>query len=192
MAVRWELGDVKWRFLIKTLMTIKYATRFFYYNTWLHQEYLWNIVSLSLLIFLNLFVHLFLNMIRKIRPSFVKSYPVLCQCISPSAAFVLWLLGCDPGGITPASNGHVFPGCSWLFCNSTTQLHQGNNCNFLFPNEFHNVISVRPWLRMKLKFDVMVRQEIWLGALFWLGPKWGEALLTALNILCGWWWLQWQ
>lgn len=123
---------------------------------------------------------------------FVKSYPVLCQCISPIAAFVLWLLGCDPGGITPASNGHVFPGCSWLFCNSTTQLHQGNNCNFLLPNEFHNVISVRPWLRMKLKFDVMVRQEIWLGALFWLGPKWGQALLTALSILCGWWWLQWQ
>lgn len=87
-------------------------------------------------------------MLQKIRPwktsSFVKSYPVLCQCIPPITAFVLWLLGCDPGGITPASNGHVFPGCSWLFCNSTTQLHQGNNCNFPFPNEFHNVISVRP------------------------------------------------
>lgn len=105
-------------------------------------------------------------------------------------SFVLWLLGCDPGGITPASNGHVFPGCSWLFCNSTTKLRQGNSCNFLFPNEFHNVISGRPWLRMKLKLDVMVRQEIWLGALFWLGPKWREALLTALCMLCGCWWLQ--
>lgn len=141
-------------------------------------------------------VHLFLNMTKKMSPcktpSFLKKSPCDLSVHLSYCSFVLWLLGCDPGGITPASNGHVFPGCSWLFCNRTTQLHQGNNCNFLFPNEFNNVISGRPRQRMKLKLDVMVRQEMLLGALFWLGPKWGEALLTALHILCGCWWLQWQ
>lgn len=140
-------------------------------------------------------VHSFLNMTWKIRLQnalLLKKSPCDLPVHLSHCHFVLWLLGCDPGGIAAASNGHVFPGCSWLFSNSTTQLHQGNNCHFLFPNEFCNVISGRPWLRVKLKLDVIVRQEIWLGAFFWLGLKWGEALLTALCMLCACWWLQWR
>lgn len=78
-------------FLIKPLITIKDATKFFYYNTQLQQKNLCNIVSLSLFPFpWGFCVHLFLNMTQKIRPcktpSFLKSYPVICQCISYIAA----------------------------------------------------------------------------------------------------------